>query len=124
MLPSLLLHKGGHPLSPTTHLVLSIPYLVAPPWLLLKLSAAKIVSHQHLEKWRRRFWRIPTSAAPLDRGHGGYHQTVRVTEYGGATGCGTLYTILRLSSEQLRRLRMSSSSIHWQHLCRNVKSRI
>jgi hypothetical protein len=24
------------------------------PWLLLKRSAAEIVSHQHLEKWRRR----------------------------------------------------------------------
>ena len=29
-----------------------------------------------------------TSAAPLDRGNGGRHQAVRVTEYGGAAGCG------------------------------------
>jgi hypothetical protein len=50
------------------------------------------------------FRRIPTSAALLDRGHGGRHRTVRVTEYGGAAGCGALYTILRSSSERLRRL--------------------
>ena len=28
-----------------------------------------------------------TSAAPLDRGNGGRHQAVRVTEYGGAARC-------------------------------------
>jgi hypothetical protein len=55
------------------HLVLPIPYLVAPPWLLLKRSAAKILSHQHLEKWKRSWsvWWIPSSTAPLDRGSGG-----------------------------------------------------
>jgi hypothetical protein len=47
-------------------------------------------------------------------------QAVRVTEYGGAAGCGALYTILRSSSEQLHRLRVSSSSLHRQRLCRNV----
>jgi hypothetical protein len=51
------------------------------------------------------FRRIPTSAAPLDRGHGGRHQTVRVSEYGGAAGCGAVYTISWSSSEPLRRLR-------------------
>jgi hypothetical protein len=47
-------------------LSLFIPYLVAPPWRLLKRSAAKIISHLHLEKWRRRrsFRRIPTFAGP------------------------------------------------------------
>ena len=28
-----------------------------------------------------------TSAAPLDRGNGGRHQAIRVTEYGGAARC-------------------------------------
>jgi hypothetical protein len=31
-------------------------------------------------------------------------QAVRVTEYGGATDCGALYTILRSSSERLRQV--------------------
>jgi hypothetical protein len=35
-------------------LSLSIPYLVAPPWFFLKRSDVEIVSHQHLEKCRRR----------------------------------------------------------------------
>jgi hypothetical protein len=47
-------------------------------------------------------------------------QTVRVTEYGGAAGCGALYTIIRSSSERLHRLRASSSSLHRQRLCGNV----
>jgi hypothetical protein len=32
-------------------------------------------------------------------------------------------TTSNTSSEWLRRLRASSSSLHWQRLCRNVKSR-
>jgi hypothetical protein len=43
-----------------------------------------------------------------------------VTKYGGAASCGTLYTILRSSSEQLH---TSSSILHRKCLCRNVKSR-
>jgi hypothetical protein len=72
----------------------SIPYLVAPPWLLPKRSAAKIIGHLNLEKWRRRrsFQQITSSSAPLDRGHGGRWWTTRVTEYGGAAGCGALST--------------------------------
>jgi hypothetical protein len=34
------------------------------------------------------FRRIPTSAAPLDRVHGGRHRVIRVTEYGSAARCG------------------------------------
>jgi hypothetical protein len=38
-----------------THLVVFYPLpCCSKPWLLLKQSAAKIVSHQHLEKWSRR----------------------------------------------------------------------
>jgi hypothetical protein len=55
---------GGCPLSPiymldillfSQHLVVfhSLP-CCSKPWLLLKRSAAEIVSHQHLERWRRR----------------------------------------------------------------------
>jgi hypothetical protein len=106
-----------------THLVVFHPLpCCSKPWLLLKQSAAEIFSHQHLEEVEEEeeFRWIPTSAAPLDRGHGGRHRIVRVTEYGGAAGCGTLYTILRSSSEQLHRLRASSSSLHRQCLCGNV----
>jgi hypothetical protein len=53
LLPPSPIYVGHAPLL-TTHLVLSIPYLVAPPWLFLKRSATGIGSHQHLEKWRRR----------------------------------------------------------------------
>jgi hypothetical protein len=59
------------------------------------------------------FRRIPTSAAPLDWGHGGRHQTIRVIEYGGAAGCGALYTILRSSSERLRRLRQVNDYVDY-----------
>jgi hypothetical protein len=38
-----------------THLVVFHPQpCCSTPWLLLKWSTAEIVSHQHLEKWRRR----------------------------------------------------------------------
>jgi hypothetical protein len=47
-------------------------------------------------------------------------QAVRVTEYGGAAGCGALYTILRSSSERLCRLCVSLSSLHRQRLCGNI----
>jgi hypothetical protein len=63
------------------------------------------------------FWRIPTSATPLYRGHGGCHRTIRVTEYGGAAGCGALYTILRSSSERLRRLRQVNDYV--DYMCRS-----
>jgi hypothetical protein len=36
--------KGGHSSLSLAHLVLPIPYLVAPPWLLLKQSASKIIN--------------------------------------------------------------------------------
>jgi hypothetical protein len=52
-----------------THLVVFHPLpCCSKPWLLLKRSAAKIVSHQHLEEVEEEeeFRRIPTSAAPLD----------------------------------------------------------
>jgi hypothetical protein len=88
------------------------------PWLLLKRSAAEIVSHQLLEEVEEEeeFQWIPTSATPLDRGHGGHHWTVRVTEYGGAAGCGALYMILRSSSERLRRLRQVNDYVGYVHL--------
>jgi hypothetical protein len=47
-------------------------------------------------------------------------QDVHVTEYGGIVGYDALYMILRLSSERLRQLRVSPSSLHWQRLCGNV----
>jgi hypothetical protein len=55
-------------------------------------------THGEVEE-EEEFRRIPTFAALLDRRHGGRHRIVRVTEYGGAAGCGALYTIL--ISEQL-----------------------
>jgi hypothetical protein len=41
-----------------------------------------------------------------------------VTEYGGAAGCGALYTILRSSSERLRRLRQVNDYVDYVRLCR------
>jgi hypothetical protein len=64
------------------------------------------------------FRRIPTSAAPLDRGHGGRHRTVRVTEYGGAASCGAVYTISRSSSEPLRQLRQVNDYVDYVRLRR------
>jgi hypothetical protein len=43
-------------------------------------------------------------------------QAVRVTEYGGATDCGALYTILRLSSDRLRRLRQVNDYVDYMRL--------
>jgi hypothetical protein len=43
-------------------------------------------------------------------------QAVRVTEYGGAAGCGALYMILRSSSEQLRRLRQVNDYVDYVRL--------
>jgi hypothetical protein len=68
---------GGCPLSPIymldillfyQHLVVfhSLP-CCSNPWLLLKRSAAEIVSHQHLEKWRRRRRSSGGSLLPLPR---------------------------------------------------------
>jgi hypothetical protein len=121
---------GWLPLSPiyigytpllSTHLVLSIPYLVAPHHgcCLSKALPTWLATNT----WRSGGGGVPANPyfrCPLDRGHGGCHQTIHVTEYGGAAGCGALYTILRSSSLQLRRLRMSSSSLHRQRLCMNV----
>jgi hypothetical protein len=39
-----------------------------------------------------------------------------VTEYGGAAGCGALYTILWSSSEQLRRLRQVNDYVNYTRL--------
>jgi hypothetical protein len=43
-------------------------------------------------------------------------QAIRVTEYGGAAGCGALYTIMRSSSEQLRWLRQVNDYFDYVHL--------
>jgi hypothetical protein len=113
-----------HLLSSFRHLVHSIPYHVAPP-IRQTLSEAlpKLIA---TNTWRSAggggVLRIPTSATPLDRGHGGRDRIVRVTEYGGAAGSSALYTILSSSSERLHRLCTSSSSLHWKRLCRNANS--
>jgi hypothetical protein len=46
------------------------------------------------------FFRYPAGPRAWRR----QRQTVRVTEYGGAAGCGALYTIVRSSSERLRQV--------------------
>jgi hypothetical protein len=67
----------------------------------------RIVSSRftHLEKWVLEcpadpLFRCPTGPRTWRR----RRQAVRVAKYGGAAGCGALYTILRSSSEPLRRL--------------------
>jgi hypothetical protein len=39
-------------------------------------------------KEEEEFWRIPTSIAPLERGRGGRHRTIQVTEHGSSVCCG------------------------------------
>jgi hypothetical protein len=43
-------------------------------------------------------------------------QAIHVTEYGGAAGCGALYTILRSSSERLCRLRQVNNYVDYMRL--------
>jgi hypothetical protein len=107
-------------------------------WLLLKRSVAEIVSHQHLEKWRRRssggsllplprwtegmedvtesyVW--PSTEAPLVVAPCTRSWDRRVNDYVDYVKWTTLSTT---SSEQLHRLRASLSSLYRQCLCGNV----
>jgi hypothetical protein len=119
-------------LSSVRHLVHSIRYLVAPP--IRKTLSEALPKLLATNTWRSggggggvptdpnflcpagpKAWRTSRNHT-CDRVR---NRTVRVTEYGGATGCGALYTIFSSSSERLRRLCTSSSSLHRQCLCGN-----
>jgi hypothetical protein len=85
----------------------------------IRLGLAKlcqIVSSRftHLEKWVLECPADPLFRCPAEpRAWRRRRQAVRLTEYGGAAGCGALYTILRSSSEPLRRLRQVNDYIDY-----------
>jgi hypothetical protein len=88
---------------------------------LAKLCRIVSSSFTHLEKCVLEcpadpFFRCPTGP----RAWRSRRWAIRVSEYGGAAGCGAVYTILWSSSEPLRRLRTSSSTLHRKHFCGNV----
>jgi hypothetical protein len=103
---------------------------------LLKRSAAEIVSHQHLEKWRRRR-SFDGSLLPLPRWTEGMEVITEPYVWPRTEAPPVMAPCTRswdrqvndyvkwmttstTSSERLRRLHASSSSLHRQHLCRNV----
>jgi hypothetical protein len=86
---------------------------------LVKLCQIVSSRFTHLEKWVLEcpadpFFRCPAGPRAWRR----RRQAVRVTEYGGAVGCGTVYTISRLSSEPLRRLRQVNDYVDYVRLRR------
>jgi hypothetical protein len=86
---------------------------------LAKLCRIVSLSFTHLEKWVLEcpvdpFFRWP--AGP--RAWKSQRQDVRVSEHGGATGCGAVYTISWSSSEPLRRLRQVNHYANYVRLPR------
>jgi hypothetical protein len=86
---------------------------------LAKLCRIVSSSFTHLEKWvlecpADSFFRCP--AGP--RAWRSRRRAVRVTEHGGATGCGAVYTISWSSSKPLRRLRQVNDYVDYVRLPR------
>jgi hypothetical protein len=89
----------------------------------IRLGLAKlcqIVSSRftHLEKWVLEYPADPLFRCPAGpRAWRRRRQAIRVTEYGGATVSGALYTILRSSSEPLRQLCQVNDYVDYMCLC-------
>lgn len=117
--PSLLYICWTYSSSPNTHLVASIPHLVAPHHgCCLSEALPKLLA---TNTWRSGGGGVP--ADPFFRCPAGprawrsRRRAVRVTEHGGAATCSAGYTILRSSSEPRRRLRQVNDYVHYVRLC-------
>jgi hypothetical protein len=109
------------PLSSKFHTLFFFP---SPAELLpqIRLGLAKLCrivssSFTHLEKWVLEcpadpFFRCPAGPRAWRR----RRQAIRVTEYGGAAGCGAVYTISWSSSEPLRRLCQVNDYVDYVHI--------
>jgi hypothetical protein len=115
----LLSYKRSPLLPLLTLLILPFPAYLLPN---LCLSLAKLcpifsLYFIHLEKCMLEcladpFFRCPARPRAWRR----QRQVVRMTEYGGTADCGALYTILRSSSERLRRLRQVNDYVDYVRL--------
>jgi hypothetical protein len=110
------------PLLQVSHfLILPFPHSCCPNIRLSLAKLCRIISSWfiHLEKCVVEcpvdpFFRCP--AGP--RAWRSRRRAIRVTEHGGAAGCGAVYTILWSSSEPLRRLRQVNNYVDYMHLPR------
>ena len=86
---------------------------------LAKLCRIVSSSFTHLEKWVLEFLVDPFFRCPAGpRAWMSRRRAVRVTEHGGAAGCGAVYMISWSSSEPLRRLRQVNDYVDYMRLRR------
>jgi hypothetical protein len=102
-------------------LVLPSPAKLLPQIRLGLAKLCRIVSSSftHLEKWVLECLADPFFRCPAGpRAWRSRRRDVRVTEHGGAAGCGAVYTISWSSSKRLRRLRQANDYVDYVRLPR------